>query len=200
MIENCEWCGTIIGENEVNVVESMGDFHRICSDCAELFHKHICRECGVDTGGISIHGLCIGCAQLDYVEKQEEKELASQGLDPHFYDNYESGSEMTDEKYNDWVTFGSGYFSPEHRVENRKRWITAKLIKSKYWNTKTILEHFNEIDSLADREFNSVYYGKLIPILNDIARELKIPKENIHDQQGNVVLVDAKILNKLKVG
>jgi hypothetical protein len=154
----CDWCNK--DTDQLFNCSELGNKFKICKDCYVSYKngKGVCRVCGSPLNGKSIHGRCLICAQLNITEENRERDEESCGavLPPE----YSNGSTMTEEDFNDWVTFGQGNFTPKLRRELRINWLTKKLANDPDWNPKMIVGYISDFEKLLDKYYDDICSNK----------------------------------------
>ena len=153
-MKKCEWCNKEV--QYVAKCNNLGVSYNICRMCADILMKKMCRVCGGPLGKHSIKGVCLPCTQLGYTEANKHAEEASKGVDSITTKMFASDSNFTEDDFNSWMTFGTGYYSPEKRRQTRINWLKKRLKDNPDWTPETIEQYFMFIEKLMDRNFDKI--------------------------------------------
>lgn len=191
-MSTCQWCGKEI--NKTFKVSSLGNQYEVCSKCYQANQDEICIRCGEPiTGHGSINGLCYGCSQKDYEEKQRREEELSSGVALELLEAYSTGIELTEDDYNWWVTFGQGNFTPQYLKQCRQNWLRKRLTGDGGWSKELVENNLDAIESLMEKHISKVLDGKYMLIYYDSKNSSgKKRIRQFIDKSGNIFLVEKK--------
>lgn len=186
----CEWCNS--ETEKLFKVSSLGTEYNVCKSCYDASEAEICIKCkGPITGHGSIKGLCYGCSQAEYEDKQRKEEELASGVALELLEAYSNGVEITEEDYNHWMTFSQGTFSPAYLKECRQNWLRKKLIEQGGWSSDLVESNLDAIESLMEKHISKVLNGKYMLVYYD-PKNTKQRIRQFIDHTGHIFLVEKK--------
>lgn len=151
----CDNCGRTVATifKEKN---NFGKEIKLCARCKEASEKGVCWRCGRSVAPqMSVKGMCMECAQLDYYNELQKQESVLAGTGK--YSN--RGDKWTEEQIDYLLSHGQGNFTPEKFAKSREMqqiWILVKFMLAGITDNKVIEENMNDVYALIDENMSKI--------------------------------------------
>lgn len=180
----CDWCEK---EGNLRAYRVEGSIVNLCDNCIKAHENERCIVCGASLyGELSIRGRCSDCQQLKAAKEDKARNEVIDGLGVLELSKLTKDIEFTEKDYEEWVTTSGGYFNPETRRRNRRRWIRNKLVNQYGWTNEMFIENLKDIEEILDNYFFKIANEKCKLVLAG-TRGLK--GVEIIVKKGNIIVI-----------